>query len=132
MINFFKGLGLVFKNKNTVAETLWKTIGTPIGIARTHGKYKQTGTFTVPFMQDEYLTGYFSGYINFMLINCFKITNQTDRGDVMSKIYTAFDPIFFASAENFTKVMEMITRRHGKKNTTDFVKISNVISASKL
>ena len=29
------------------------------------------------FMKDEYLTGYFSGYLNFMLINFFKMTNLT-------------------------------------------------------
>ena len=124
MFNFFKNLGLAFKSKTATAEALWKIIGPPIVLARKWSKVseKSYGTsysgFTMEFMKDEYLTGYFSGYLNFMLINCFKITNLTGRSEVMTKVYTTFDPEHFTSTEIFTETMALVTGHHGKKNTT--------------
>ena len=82
MFNFFKNLGLAFKNKTATAEALWKIIGPPIVLARKWSKVREKSYstsysgFTMEFMKDEYLTGYFGGYINFMLINFFKITKR--------------------------------------------------------
>ena len=36
----------------------------------------------------------------------------------MTKVYTAFDPEHFTSTEIFAKTMALVTRHHGKKNTT--------------
>ena len=140
MFNFFKNLGLAFKNKTATAEALWKIIGPPIVLARKWSKVREKSHstsysgFTIEFMKDEYLTGYFSGYLNFMLINFFKISNLTDRSEIMAKVYTAFDPGHFTSTEIFTKTMELVTRHHGKKNTTQgmdhaFMTVSVLIKA---
>ena len=124
MFNFFKDLGLVFKNKTATAEALWKIIRPPIVLARKWSKVREKSHstsysgFTIEFMKDEYLTGYFSGYLNFMLINFFKITNLTDRSEIIMKVYTAFDPKHFTSTEIFTETMALVTGHHGKKNTT--------------
>ena len=112
MFNFFKDLGLAFKNKDMVAEALWKLIGPPIMLANKHGTYKN---FTKEFMNDEYLTGYFTGYLNFMLINFFKITKQSDRGEVLYKVYRAFDPHYFSNAQIMTETVQGMTKLHGKK-----------------
>ena len=103
---------------------MWKIIGPPIVLARKWSKVREKihstsySGFTTEFMKDEYLTGYFSGYLNFMLINFFKITNLTGRSEVATKVYIAFDPEHFTSTEIFTKTMALVTRHHGKKNTT--------------
>ena len=46
MFNFFKNLGLAFKNKTTTAESLWKIIGPPIVLTRKWSKVREK--ITVP------------------------------------------------------------------------------------
>ena len=63
---------LFFKNKKAIAENIWSQIGIPINIAKRTGTYED---FNKEFFEDDYLVGYFNGYINFMIKYDKKIYN---------------------------------------------------------
>ena len=118
MKNFFKNLGLVFKNKNSTAQALWGAVGAPISIAKMTGKHQN---FIEEFFNDPYLAGWLGGYINFMLINFFKITDATGRGEVLMKFYEFMDPDYFKGLDKFRKISEIIKGHQDKKITKDAV-----------
>ena len=93
MKNFFKNLGLVFKNKDSTAQALWGAIGAPISIAKMTGKHQnfiEELKLNIPDMVYIYSQNSASSFLNFIKVyqteNIWMNTNLMCIGEKTSSI----------------------------------------------
>ena len=82
---------LLFKNKDTIAKTIWEHLGLPINTVRLKSDHKD---FVHEFSEDKYLSYFFNSYQQFMLQHFFKVKDNIDQGRIIQKIMRLFDPRF--------------------------------------
>mgnify|MGYP001198199956 FL=1 len=82
---------LLFKNKDTIAKTIWEHLGLPINAVRLKSDHKD---FVHEFSEDKYLSYFFNTYQQLMLEHFFKVKGNVNQGRIIQKIMRLFDPRF--------------------------------------
>ena len=82
---------LLFKNKDTIAKTIWEHLGLPINAVRLKSDHKD---FVHEFSEDKYLSYFFNTYQQLMLEHFFNVKGNVNQGRIIQKIMRLFDPRF--------------------------------------
>ena len=82
---------LLFKNKDTIAKTIWEHLGLPINAVRLKSDHKD---FVHEFSEDKYLSYFFNTYQQLMLEHFFKVKGNVNQGRIIQKVMRLFDPRF--------------------------------------
>lgn len=82
---------LLFKNNNAIAEQIWLPFSVPINLIRLKVSNK---SFLDKFYDDIYLASFFNAYQLSMIEYFFEVTNEINKGKIVLKFVSMFDPIF--------------------------------------